>query len=117
MSYAERIVNMTITGVFQQNLRALGIEVQDNPAPVRGSTDFGLVSQTVPAVNAYIQIAPDSVAAHSPEFADASRSAAGDQGLLTSAKAMAMTVVDLIARPEIMKQAWDEFHGLMALRV
>jgi amidohydrolase len=115
-SYSERIVNMTIARKVQANLRKLGVEVQDEPIPVRGSTDFGDVSQLVPAVNAYIQIAPDSVASHSNEMREAAKSPDGDKGLLNAAKAMAMTVVDLLTDPSILKGAWEEHERAMAQR-
>ena len=70
-SYADRIVNMTISRYVQANLRQLGRGVKDEPVPVRGSTDFGDVSQVVPAVNTYISIASENVASHSNEMREA----------------------------------------------
>ena len=115
-SYSERVVNMTIARKVQANLRALGVEVLDEPVPVRGSTDFGDVSQLVPAVNLYIQIAPDDVASHSNEMREAAKSPAGDEGLLKAAKAMAMTAVDLLTDPALVKEAWEEHERTMASR-
>ena len=115
-SYSERIVNMTIARRVQANLRALGIEVQDEPIPVRGSTDFGDVSQLIPAVNTYIQIAPETVASHSNEMREAARSPEGDKGVLNAAKAMAMTAVDLLTDPSVLKEAWEEHRKVLASR-
>ncbi len=116
ISYSERVVNMTIARKVQANLRGLGIEVRDEPIPVRGSTDFGDVSQVVPAVNTYISIAPDGVASHSNEMRAAAASPAGDNGLLNAAKAMAMTVVDLLTDPSILRAAREEHDRTMAAR-
>ena len=115
-SYSERIVNMPIARLVQANLRKLGIEVEDEPIPVRGSTDFGDVSQLVPAVNTYIQIAPDTVASHSNEMREAAKSPEGDKGLLDAAKAMAMTAVDLLTDPSVLKKAWKDHRQAMVDR-
>ena len=50
------------------------------------------------------------VVAHSPQFASAAASEAGIQGLLDAAKALAMTVVDLVANPEIIIKVKEEFE-------
>jgi amidohydrolase len=114
MRYAERVVNYTVARTLQANMRALGVEVLEEPVFVSGSTDFGLVSQVVPAANAYMGIAPEKVASHSIEFCEASKSPAGDWGLLTSTKAMAMTAIDLIMTPGLMNRAWKEQKDIMA---
>jgi amidohydrolase len=115
-SYADRIVNMTISRYVQANLRQLGREVQDEPVPVRGSTDFGDVSQVVPAVNTYISIAPENVASHSNEMREAALSPAGDRGAVDAAKVMAMTVIDLLTDRSILEKAWEELRQTMAAR-
>jgi len=116
MRYSERVVNHTLADLMRANLRALGIPVKDEIQKVRGSTDFGEVSQVVPAVNAYLGIAPETVASHSREMAEASKSPAGDKGLLDAAKAMAMTAVDLICNPALLKKAQDEHESTMSRR-
>ncbi len=114
MRYSERVVNHTLADLMRANLRALGIPVKDEIQKVRGSTDFGEVSQVVPAVNAYLGIAPETVASHSREMALASKSPAGDKGLLDAAKAMAMTATDLICGPALLKRAQDEHESTMS---
>jgi amidohydrolase len=116
MRYSERIINHTLAGLLRDNMRALGIQVKDEIEKVRGSTDFGEVSQVVPAVNAYLSIAPETVASHSREMAEASKSPVGDKGLLDAAKAMAMTAVDLICAPALLRKAHDEFELTMSRR-
>jgi metal-dependent amidase/aminoacylase/carboxypeptidase family protein len=82
-----------------------------NPSKAFGSTDMGNVSQIVPAIHPDFAIAPKEVIAHSPEFAQAAASEAGIKGMLDSAKALAMTVVDLVANPEIVARIKREFGG------
>lgn len=115
-SYADRIVNMTIARHVQANVRVLGRKVQDEPVSVRGSTDFGDVSQVVPAVNVYISIAPEEVASHSNEMREAALSPVGDKGATDAAKVMAMSVIDLLKDPSILEKAWEELRQVMAAR-
>ena len=92
------------------NWRIIGVQVNEPRANERmGSTDFGNVSQAVPGIHAYIAIAPDGTAGHTHEFREASISAAGDDGLLNAAKAMAMTAVELLVEPELMQQVKADF--------
>ena len=75
-----------------------------------GSTDMGNVSQLVPSIHSSVAIAPREVVIHSPQFAEAAASEAGTRGLLDAAKALAMTVVDLVANPEIVIKVKEEFQ-------
>jgi len=77
---------------------------------VFATTDMGNVSQLVPSIHPWIAIAPAEVVLHSPQFASAAASEAGIHGLLDAAKALAMTVVDLVANPEIIIKVKEEFQ-------
>ena len=59
---------------------------------------------------AMVAIAPANVLIHSPQFAVAAASEAGISGFLDAAKALAMTVVDLLADPEILAEVKEEFR-------
>jgi hypothetical protein len=50
-------------------------------------------------------------AGHWVEFAEATTTESGHQALLNAAKAMAMTVIDLIVDPALLEAAREE-HGL-----
>ena len=55
-------------------------------------------------------IAPPEVIPHSPEFASAAASEEGVRALNDAAKALAMTVVDLVASPKIVLKVKEEFE-------
>jgi len=96
-TYAPMKNNMTLAGLFRQNLESLGRKVEAfDPRFGLGSTDMGNVSQVVPSIHPTIAIAPGDVLIHTPEFAAAAASEAGHNGLLDAAKAMAMTVADIL---------------------
>jgi amidohydrolase len=108
--YAAMRNNLTLARLFKQNMESLGRRIKlSDPDCAFGSTDMGNVSQLVPSIHPEVAIAPVGVSVHSPEFALAAASEAGSQGFLDAAKAMAMTVVDLVANPEVMTKVKEEF--------
>ncbi|HJX69682.1 MAG TPA: M20 family metallopeptidase [Dehalococcoidia bacterium] len=109
ISYAPLRHNQTLAKLFTQNIESLGRKVYP-PDPRRaGSTDMGNVSQVVPSLQPFVAIAPPQVSEHSPEFAAAAASEAGHQGLVDGAKALALTVVDLLADREAIARVKEEF--------
>ncbi len=110
--YAEIIPNPTLARLFAENLRALGVSVQDpRPNERMGSTDMGNVSQSLPAIHPYIAIAPPGLAGHTIEFREAAISPAGMEGMLQAAKALAMTALDLLCEPQLLQQAKQELEN------
>ncbi len=110
--YAPLRNNLTLAQLFRQNMQSLGRQMPlSDPSKGFGSTDIGNVSQLVPSIHPFVAIAPEEVVTHSPQFALAAASEAGSKGLLDAAKALAMTVVDLVANPEIVVKVKDEFAG------
>jgi len=110
--YAPIKNNAALAQLFSDNLELTGrrLDVFDLQIPF-GSSDMGNVSQVVPSIHPMVAIASPKVSLHSPEFASAAASKAGHRGLLDAAKAMAMTVVDVIGRPEVLERIKQEFHS------
>ena len=101
--------NETLAELFKQNLESLGRHVEAfNPEFGLGSTDMGNVSQVVPSIHPTIAIASPEVLIHTPEFAAAAASEAGHEGLTDAAKALAMTVVDIL-QPGMLDEIRQEF--------
>ena len=101
--------NETLAELFKQNLESLGRHVEAfNPEFGLGSTDMGNVSQVVPSIHPTIAIASPEVLIHTPEFAAAATSEAGHEGLTDAAKALAMTVVDIL-QPGMLDKIRQEF--------
>jgi len=109
--YAPLRSNMTLARLFRRNLRSLGRKVHLlDPTNSFGSSDMGNVSQVVPGIHPSVAIAPVEALVHSPQFASAAASEAGLRGLLDAGKALAMTVVDLVANPGIVTRVKEEFR-------
>jgi len=109
-TYAPMKNNMSLAGLFKQNLESLGRKVEAfDPRFGLGSTDMGNVSQVASSIHPAIAIASPEVLMHTPEFAAATISDAGHQGLIDAAKAMAMTVADIL-QPGTIDKIRQEFH-------
>ena len=110
-AYAPMKNNATLAGLFKQNLESLERRVEAyDPRFGFGSTDMGNVSQVVPSIHPTIAIAPPEVFIHTQEFASAAASEAGHEGLMDAAKAMSMTVVDIL-QPEMLDRIKQEFQS------
>ena len=108
--YAAMINNMTLARLFQDNMKALGYDIPLGGDKIwGGSSDVGNVSRLVPTIQPLVSIAPDDVLIHTPEFAVAAISKDSLQSMLNAAKAMAMTLIDLLSDPDNLARAWEEF--------
>lgn len=108
--YAALKANRALAEIFGKNLEALHRALE--PYELKGgfgSTDMGNVSSIVPAIHPSIAIASKKVSTHSKEFAAAASSESGFKGLVDGAKALAMTVVDLLEKPENQQKMKEEF--------
>jgi len=75
------------------------------------STDFGDVSQRIPTAGSNIKIAEPGTPGHSRQMADASVTAEGLEAMIVGTKALAMTLVELLAEPEKIRQAKEYFNN------
>ena len=103
--------NDTLARTYEESLRVLGQKVDALPPEAGyGSTDFGNVSQAVPALHGYFRIVEHEVRPHSTEFAAACRTPRALDGMVTAAKAMALTACDLVNDPALLRAARDEWQ-------
>ena len=110
--YAPMRNNLPLARLFKQNMESLGRKVRLSPPSGNGagSTDMGNVSQLVPSIHPGVAIADKGITNHTPQFEEAAASEAGIKGMLDAAKAMAMTVVDLTANPEVVSNIKKKFE-------
>lgn len=107
--YMDIIPNRVLANLFQRNLEALGrVVVEPDPDERMGSTDMGDVSHIVPAIHPYLAIAPENIAGHTQEFKAYCSSESGKAAMLDAAKAIALTTIDLLSNPEMLKNAKEE---------
>jgi metal-dependent amidase/aminoacylase/carboxypeptidase family protein len=101
--------NLQLGAVFAANLENIGRKVDTTPDSAGwGSTDMGNVSQAVPSIHASLVIYEGEAAEHSVEFREAAGAEPGRQAALDGARAMALTVTDLLADPaQVEKIRWE----------
>lgn len=76
-----------------------------------GSTDVGIVTQTVPGTQGYVDITEgEKIPTHSPEFARASDSDYGYGAMIRATKAMALTAWELFSDKALLNEAKTYFR-------
>jgi metal-dependent amidase/aminoacylase/carboxypeptidase family protein len=102
-------LNLPLIQTLWQNYKDQGVDITDWKETVDGmpmaSTDFGDVSQRTPSTGSYIKIAPEGTPGHSRQLAAASMTEEGLDAMIIGTKALAMTLVELLAEPEKLKEA------------
>jgi amidohydrolase len=107
-TYANKIPNKTLSDVFRDNMIVLGVDYPEEKEIKigGGSTDFGNVSQVMPALSAYINIG--DVVLHSPEGTKMTGTKEANEVMILGAKGLAYTAIDLITDKELLQRAKDE---------
>ena len=117
--------DLTLAKALQRELKVPVTGLDDRGAPLRGresmpedekrgggSDDIGDISWNVPTVSlnfpANIQAGPG----HNWANAIAMATPIAHKGVNAGAKVQAMTILDLVMRPEIVEQAWDYFKNV-----
>ena len=103
--------NATLLELFRANARTFGVVESPESRERMGSSDVGNVSQVIPTIQPMVQIAPEGTPIHSRAFEEAAVKPLAREGMLTSAKIMAMTTCDLLANPALVKEARREFEA------
>ena len=101
--------NPSMMRTFGERLAGLGIVARNEPSGGFGSTDMGNVSQVVPSIHPYLKIAEAGIQCHTNGFREAAASPEGQTAMLNAARAMALTALDLLARPELLAEVKREF--------
>ena len=82
----------------------------ETPKIQSGSTEVGDVSQITPTANLTTCCAPLGTPGHSWQKVAASGSGIGTRGMMLAARALALTALDLMTKPEILTAAREEFE-------
>ncbi len=76
--------------------------------PMSGSTDVGDVSWNVPTAMVVVTTAPNGTPIHSWQWVATGKSSIAHKGMMTGGKAIAMTALDALENPKIIKKAKEE---------
>jgi metal-dependent amidase/aminoacylase/carboxypeptidase family protein len=113
--YSSMKSNIPLIKTLWQNYYDQGVPVDDWRETQVGipmaSTDFGDVSHRTPATGSYIKIGPEGTPGHSKQLANCSVSKEGFEAMIIGTKALAMTLVELLAEPERLVEAKEYFKS------
>jgi amidohydrolase len=100
--------------LLQENARAAGARNIMEPDKSVGSTDFGNLSQVVPASTLKVAVKDPGMSGqvHTREFCTAAGGPSGQKAVRFGARAMAWTACELLTRPELLAQVKSEFQAL-----
>jgi aminobenzoyl-glutamate utilization protein B len=108
---AELKVPVTGLATKLQPLRGR-VEMPDDEKRGGGSDDIGDVSWTVPTVTLRYPSNIDAGPGHNWANAISMATPIAHKGIQYGSKVMALTVLDLLTRPELVTQAWDYFKNV-----
>ena len=90
--------------VYQRSLASLGESLDLDCGHPLGSSDVGNVSQVIPVIQPMIRISEVPVSGHTLEKCEAARSETGLRSIALGAKALALTALELIENPDLLRQ-------------
>lgn len=89
--------------VAEANCATLGVKtVPITPSTPRASGDSGNVSHVLPTLRIQLAISEERIPGHSPQNRDAAISARGQEAMITAAKILAFSCVDILADPDLL---------------
>src|SRR5437879_5502115 len=113
--YENMVFSTPIAERWTHHMRSLGQQVFEARDEERvGSTDMGNVRQVMPALHPYIAVSQDSIPGNSVAFREAVLSQEAHDNALAAAKALALTAIDVLVDPEVLRKARAEFEDRRA---
>ncbi|KAM6973197.1 peptidase M20 domain-containing protein 2-like [Aplochiton taeniatus] len=107
-AYSNILPNATLARLYEENGETLGMEFKDVPSNFSGSTDFGNVSFVVPGIHPFFYIGSEALN-HTEEYTVAAGAEKAQFYTLRTAKALAMTVVDVLCSPALLQKVREDF--------
>jgi amidohydrolase len=103
-------LNPTLNRLILQNFAQLGQEINETPVQMGASSDFGNVSQVLPAAMFQVRTHPLGIPWHSVEVARLSGQALALQGMLVGAKVLAGMAVDVLGDGDLLAHVRADFE-------
>ena len=111
LCYEVMKTNAILIELYIENAKGLGVEFNDDEQRTKAlaSTDMGNVSQIKPSIHPLFKI-KSTGPNHTHEFTKGSGHADNQLPTLNSAKSMAMTILDVMCKPDLMEAIKKNFH-------
>ena len=110
--YENVLPNGVLAGAIRDNASKVNLRIDELVLGRRGSgasTDFGNVSQVIPAFEMRYAVSDEPVASHSTEMCTVSASEAAFAQAITVAKVLALTAGDLLTNRVLLEKAQADF--------
>ncbi|XP_077160766.1 xaa-Arg dipeptidase-like [Paroedura picta] len=109
--YYNVLPNKSLEKAYKDNGKKLGMEfiLDDNLNGLSGSTDFGNVTFVVPGIHPYFYIGSDALN-HTEQYTAAAGSEDAQFYALRTSKALAMTALDVIFKPDLLEKVREDFR-------
>ncbi|KFO64117.1 Peptidase M20 domain-containing protein 2, partial [Corvus brachyrhynchos] len=110
--YYNVLPNKSLQKIYKENGKKLGIDFISEDAVLNGlsgSTDFGNVTFVVPGLHPYFYIGSDALN-HTEQYTEAAGSQTAQFYALRTAKALAMTALDVIFKPGLLEEVREDFR-------
>ncbi len=99
----------TLNDILLKNAELVGATNITPPREKTGSTDFSIVTHRVPGACIRVAFVPLGVSNHTQDWVLASNSAEGNRAIITAAKTIAATCLDIIDSDELKNSIKEEF--------
>lgn len=113
--YREKRIYHKLADIVDKNLEENGFKVMPMEEYLRrgpvASTDFGNVTQVVPAISVSIPITDQNIPGHSREFAEATMTEEGKRRTILSTKVLVGSAMDLLLDKNLLEEVKREFRG------
>jgi amidohydrolase len=104
--------NAVLVNAARANAEAIGMPIDATPSGWNGggaSTDFGNVSQVLPAYYLRFAVSQEPVPGHSTAMTEVAKSAVAHESAMATAKVLALTAYDLLTNPALVEAARADF--------
>jgi metal-dependent amidase/aminoacylase/carboxypeptidase family protein len=104
--------NAVLVKAARANAEAVGMPIDATPSGWNGggaSTDFGNVSQALPAYYLRFAVSQEPVPGHSTQMTEVAKSALAHDNAIATAKVLALTACDLLTNPTLLEAAREDF--------
>lgn len=113
-STAGKLPSLTLNRLIMDNAEKLDAPQRLAYRERTGSTDFAYVTQMMPAAVSRFAFVPEGSTSHSQTFLDYGKTDKAHEGVCMGAKIIALTALDLITKPEALREAQQEYAARKA---